>query len=541
MRTTDGQEEEDQEVHSTDVVNNDGDTSERRRGCDQLNGDEANDRDLMIMEETIGNEDYVDGEDSPVSDGGKLILEQDRFLPIANISRLMKNVIPSTGKVAKDAKECVQECVSEFISFLTSEASDRCVYEKRKTITGEDLLGALNSLGFENYVDPLANYIKKYREANRSDRSSDSGCSPSTFVHSSAGEESQPQSETAMPTNVISLQSVPIPVGGECSAQIILAGEENSGSALRVLTSGNVQHLQLLMDPSTGQHYINVQTSNGTQQLLPVQTAGSITSVEGRNEDVERSGQSPQLAGGHQYTQMGAEHASGNVISGYTQQYSEKRLVLSLGFGSCIPLDFKPLRTNGISMAARAASRLNQRPRLALQCQLRADSMMISGFIFAAVISSTLAANCESPKYSSTTFSTTDAFFHFSTTYIVEFTLQCANNPKDMAIYGVVNGKAYQAAVLEETSKHQISWQLDHEQSGAQTFNVHIYDEDGYAAYRKAERHNEDPSKVKPLFTVDLKHPGVSKASPVASETVVTLLALAWLYVAYTFKSQLMS
>lgn len=39
-----------------------------------------------------------------------------------------------------------------------------------------------------------------------------------------AGEESQPQSETAMPTNVISLQSVPIPVGGECSAQIILAG-----------------------------------------------------------------------------------------------------------------------------------------------------------------------------------------------------------------------------------------------------------------------------------------------------------------------------
>uniref|UniRef100_A0A915CJ73 Translocon-associated protein subunit delta n=1 Tax=Parascaris univalens TaxID=6257 RepID=A0A915CJ73_PARUN len=167
--------------------------------------------------------------------------------------------------------------------------------------------------------------------------------------------------------------------------------------------------------------------------------------------------------------------------------------------------------------------------------------MMISGLIFAIVISSTLAANCESPKYSSTTFSTTDAFFHFSTTYIVEFTLQCANNPKDMAIYGVVNGKAYQAAVLEETSKHQISWQLDHEQSGAQTFNVHIYDEDGYAAYRKAERHNEDPSKVKPLFTVDLKHPGVSKASPVASETVVTLLALAWLYVAYTFKSQLMS
>lgn len=46
---------------------------------------------------------------------------------IANISRLMKNVIPRSGKVAKDAKECVQECVSEFISFITSEACDRCL------------------------------------------------------------------------------------------------------------------------------------------------------------------------------------------------------------------------------------------------------------------------------------------------------------------------------------------------------------------------------------------------------------------------------
>ena len=47
--------------------------------------------------------------------------EQDRFLPIANVSKIMKRAIPSNGKVAKDAKECVQECVSEFISFITSE------------------------------------------------------------------------------------------------------------------------------------------------------------------------------------------------------------------------------------------------------------------------------------------------------------------------------------------------------------------------------------------------------------------------------------
>ena len=47
--------------------------------------------------------------------------EQDRFLPIANIGRIMKKGLPGNAKIAKDAKETVQECVSEFISFITSE------------------------------------------------------------------------------------------------------------------------------------------------------------------------------------------------------------------------------------------------------------------------------------------------------------------------------------------------------------------------------------------------------------------------------------
>ena len=91
--------------------------------------------------------------------------EQDRFLPIYNISKVMKKVVPHSGKVAKEARECVQECVSEFISFITSEASERCQAEKRKTINGEDILFAMSTLGFDNYVEPLKLYLQKYREA----------------------------------------------------------------------------------------------------------------------------------------------------------------------------------------------------------------------------------------------------------------------------------------------------------------------------------------------------------------------------------------
>lgn len=76
----------------------------------------------------------------------------------------MKKSLPANAKISKEAKETVQECVSEFISFVTGEASDKCQREKRKTINGDDLLWAMTTLGFENYVVPLKDYLSKYRE-----------------------------------------------------------------------------------------------------------------------------------------------------------------------------------------------------------------------------------------------------------------------------------------------------------------------------------------------------------------------------------------
>ena len=103
------------------------------------------------------------------------------FAPVA---RIMKTALPDNAKIAKEAKECMQECVSEFISFITSEglslpgprwrqglarltwltASEKCQQEKRKTVNGEDILFAMTSLGFENYAEALKIYLAKYRE-----------------------------------------------------------------------------------------------------------------------------------------------------------------------------------------------------------------------------------------------------------------------------------------------------------------------------------------------------------------------------------------
>ncbi|XP_056633087.1 uncharacterized protein LOC130902192 isoform X2 [Diorhabda carinulata] len=129
----------------------------------------------MVVDEMEDEHDQLAAENTDDSnhDGEKMgapLREQDRFLPIANVAKIMKRAIPETGKIAKDARECVQECVSEFISFITSEASDRCHLEKRKTINGEDILVAMSTLGFDNYVEPLKIYLQKYREAAKSDK-----------------------------------------------------------------------------------------------------------------------------------------------------------------------------------------------------------------------------------------------------------------------------------------------------------------------------------------------------------------------------------
>lgn len=135
--------------------------------------------------------------DTSSSNGVDEVREQDRYLPIANVGRIMKRGVPPNAKIAKDAKETVQECVSEFVSFITSEypavqraraarsrlpsvprpavgfldpvrgrrtASDKCLAEKRKTINGDDVLWAMGTLGFDNYVEPLRVYLQKYRE-----------------------------------------------------------------------------------------------------------------------------------------------------------------------------------------------------------------------------------------------------------------------------------------------------------------------------------------------------------------------------------------
>jgi len=131
------------------------------------------------------------------------VKEQDRWLPIANVARIMKGALPENAKIAKEAKECMQECVSEFISFITSEASEKCQQEKRKTVNGEDILWAMTSLGFENYAEALKIYLARYREATVQNPTkggaTTAGTASTSGAPTAAGAQSQAYGEGAEP------------------------------------------------------------------------------------------------------------------------------------------------------------------------------------------------------------------------------------------------------------------------------------------------------------------------------------------------------
>ncbi|RLN11971.1 nuclear transcription factor Y subunit B-1-like [Panicum miliaceum] len=76
----------------------------------------------------------------------------------------MRHGSPPDSKITGDAKEAVDNCLVEFCAVFIAAAVEECRRDKRTTVTGDDLILALNNLGFEDYVRPLAVYLRRFRE-----------------------------------------------------------------------------------------------------------------------------------------------------------------------------------------------------------------------------------------------------------------------------------------------------------------------------------------------------------------------------------------
>jgi len=151
------------------------------------------------------------------------------------------------------------------------------------------------------------------------------------------------------------------------------------------------------------------------------------------------------------------------------------------------------------------------------------------------------AETCQNPEVSASAYVTEDATILMNVAFTTQFTLKCSNGAKDISLYAEVEGKALPAVRLSADNKYQVSWTEEVKKARSGDYSVKLYDEESYAAIRKAHRNGEDPESVKPLAVVLLNNPGVYQGPWINSELLAALLAALVSYAAFSAKSKLLA
>ncbi|PSN36512.1 hypothetical protein C0J52_05052, partial [Blattella germanica] len=162
--------------------------------------------------------------------------------------------------------------------------------------------------------------------------------------------------------------------------------------------------------------------------------------------------------------------------------------------------------------------------------------------IFSAFLFVCCSANvCTKPAVSFTQYTTQDATILTNIAFVAEFTLSCENRAVGFPLYAEINGRTLPAARIGDDNRYQVSWTEDVKKARSGDYSVNLYDEEGYAALRKAVRSGEDPSSVKTLTTVLLNHPGAYQGPWVNSEFMAAMLSVLVWYLAFSAKSKLLA
>ncbi|KAI9117062.1 hypothetical protein K1719_012061 [Acacia pycnantha] len=92
-----------------------------------------------------------------------MMREQDQYMPIVNVIIIIPWILLPHAKISDQAKETIQDCVSDYICSITSEANQQCQQEQCKTVTTDDLLWAMRSSALTT-TWALSLYLQCYRK-----------------------------------------------------------------------------------------------------------------------------------------------------------------------------------------------------------------------------------------------------------------------------------------------------------------------------------------------------------------------------------------
>uniref|UniRef100_H2YKG8 Translocon-associated protein subunit delta n=1 Tax=Ciona savignyi TaxID=51511 RepID=H2YKG8_CIOSA len=132
---------------------------------------------------------------------------------------------------------------------------------------------------------------------------------------------------------------------------------------------------------------------------------------------------------------------------------------------------------------------------------------------------------CENPSVQSSYYTSTNQKLGKDAAFIVELTVNCKNNVQDLMLYADVDGVQYPVTKSPEGNNYQVSWTAKNKKSPAKLYKVKFFDEAGYNALKKAARNSQDAESVFPIFSVDVKHTGMTSGFWISSELMAFTVA----------------
>ena len=85
---------------------------------------------------------------------------EDLNLPNLTVQKIIKDALPDSVNVGKDARSALSRAASIFVLYITSQATKESQKVNRKTLSGPDIIAALEELEFDEFVEPLQAMLK---------------------------------------------------------------------------------------------------------------------------------------------------------------------------------------------------------------------------------------------------------------------------------------------------------------------------------------------------------------------------------------------
>ena len=102
-------------------------------------------------------------------------------LPKSTVKKLIQQQLPENVKCPQETAQFISECAEEFIHMLTAQAMEECTERGKKTLSGDDVMKALETLGYEAYLPEISRVTQATKPADRKPKRD--------FKHLSAEEE----------------------------------------------------------------------------------------------------------------------------------------------------------------------------------------------------------------------------------------------------------------------------------------------------------------------------------------------------------------